>query len=56
MATKIVKCNLTDSGGVLVPTPADGREPPTPIIIAPDQAGVLWYWDADPNPAPVDVE
>ena len=48
MAAQIVRCNLVDHGGVLVPTPEDGREIQAPIIITPDESGVLWYWTADP--------
>lgn len=53
MAAKIARCNLINRDGAMIPTPGDDRESPTPIIVAPDKDGVLWYWDADPNPAPV---
>ena len=41
---KICKAIGTEIDGIVTFSPDDGRNPPTPIIIAPDESGELWYW------------
>ena len=45
MSTKIAKCLIVDNAIV----PYEGCEVPNPCIIAPDDAGVLWYWHLTPE-------
>lgn len=34
--------------------PEDGREIPDPIVIHPDEDGVLWYWTSEPLEVPAE--
>lgn len=45
--TKICRAIATETDGVTVFSPEDGREQPTPIIIHPDEDGQQWYWTPD---------
>lgn len=49
MASKICKAIATTNNGATVFSTEDGREIPTPIVIRPDDAGVLWYWHLTPE-------
>ena len=52
MSAKICQAIATETNGVTVFSPEDGRDPPTPIIIHPDDHGVQWYWTPDAAPEP----
>ena len=49
MATKICRAIATDSNGATVFATEAGHDTPTPIVIRPDDAGVLWYWHLTPE-------
>lgn len=44
MATKICKAIATDSNGATVFCPEAEHDIPSPIVIRPDESGVLHYW------------
>ena len=49
MATKICKAIATNANGATVFSPEPGHDTPTPIVIRPDESGVLWYWHLTPE-------
>lgn len=49
MATTICKAITTNVNGAAVYSPEAGHDTPTPIVIRPDESGVLWYWHLTPE-------